>query len=248
MKKTILIITSLVVLVFAGQAQDLTLEEILEKHFKAIGQEKLNNVKSITITGKMLMQGMELPFKQIQKRPDKSKVEMTMPDYIIVMAYNGKDGWMINPIVLGTSAPEDMNEEEIEIYKETSDMDGKLYNWKDKAYTVELIGMENLEGTEAYKIRLTKKQDEKGDESFWFIDSASFLILKVSNKIISQGIEIKTEAFLGNYKQINGMMFSFSNEMKMDGTALSQMIIEEIKFDEEIDDKIFDRPDKKEKE
>jgi len=78
MKKTILIIATLVISVFAVQAQDMTLEEILESHFEAIGQEKLNDVKSMTVAGKMMMQGMELPFKMIIKRPNKSRMEMTI--------------------------------------------------------------------------------------------------------------------------------------------------------------------------
>ena len=246
MKKTILIIASLVVSIFVGQAQNLTLEEILEKHFEAIGQEKVNKVKSITMTGKILMQGMELPLKTITKRPDKARTEMTMPDYTIVSAYNGKDGWTINPMVFGTIDPQDMGEEEVKQYKEGLKMDGVLYNWKEKAYTLELIAKEDIEGKEAYKIKLTKKQDKKGDVSFWFIDSGSFVILKFLFKIISQGVEMETETSLSNYKIINGMALPFAMEIKVGGNTVMQQIFEEIKFDEEIDDKIFDRPDKKE--
>lgn len=248
MKKTILIIASLVVTAFASQAQDMTLEEILESHFEAIGQEKLNDVKSITMTGKMLSQGMELPFKRINKRPDKLQMEMTIQGSTMIQAYNGKDGWMIAPW-LGTSDPQDVNEEQLKGFKEQADMDGQLYNWKDKGYTVELIGAEDMEGTEVYKIKLTEKPDkegEEGDVTFYFIDSDSFVILKTSAKKIIQGNEMESESFFSNYKQINGIAMAFSFETKRGGNIAMQITIEDVKFDEEIDDKIFDRPEKKE--
>ena len=250
MKKTILIIASLFITAFVGQAQDMTLEEILESHFEAIGQEKMIDVKSITMTGKSLAQGMELPIKVVIKRPDKVRVEVTIQGNIMVQAYNGKDGWMIAPW-LGTMDPQDVNEEQIKGFKEQADMDGKLYNWKDKGYTVELIGTEDMEGTEIYKIKLTEKPDkegEDGDVTFCFIDFDSFVILKTSAKKVVQGNEVEFDSFSSNYKQINGVAFPFSIEQKMGGNTLSQIVIEEIKFDEEIDNKIFDRPEKKEEE
>ncbi|OQY00143.1 MAG: hypothetical protein B6I20_09155 [Bacteroidetes bacterium 4572_117] len=248
MKKTILIIATLVVSVFAVQAQDMTLEKILESHFEAIGQEKLNDVKSITMTGKQMMQGMEFPFKVIIKRPDKLRVEATVQGNVMVQAYNGEEGWMVAPW-LGTTDPQDVNEEQAKGFKDQSDMDGKLYNWKDKGYTVELIGTEDMEGTDVYKIKLTEKPEkegEEGDVTFYFIDSDSFVFLKTSTKKNVQGNEVEIDNFSSNYKQVNGIAFAFSSETKMGGNTMTQMVIEEIKFDEEIDDKIFDRPEKKE--
>lgn len=248
MKKTILIIATLFVTAFVGQAQDMTLEEILESHFEAIGQDKLNDVKSISMTGKVMTQGMELPFKRVHKRPDKLRMEMEIQGNTMVQAYNGIEGWMIAPW-LGTMDPQDVGEEEVKQFKEQADIDGQLYNWKDKGYTLELIGTEDMEGTEVYKIKVTEKADKEGEEpniTFYFIDSDSFVLLKTSAKRIIQGNEMESESFFSNYKQINGIAMAFSMETKRGGNTGMQVTIEEIKFDEEIDDKIFDRPEKKE--
>ncbi|MEN8121096.1 MAG: outer membrane lipoprotein-sorting protein [Bacteroidota bacterium] len=247
MKKTILIIATLFVTAFVGQAQDMTLEEVLESHFEAIGQEKMNDVKSMTMTGKQMAQGMEYPFKIVIKRPDKLRIEATIQGNTMVQAYNGKDGWMIMPWV--STDPQDANEEQLKGFKEQADMDGKLYNWKDKGHTVELIGTEDMEGTEVYKVKVSEKPDKEGEEgnnTFYFIDSENFVILKTTAKRIIQGNEIEVESFQSNYKQTNGVAIAFSMETKMGGNSISQIIVEEIKFDEEIDDKIFDRPEKKE--
>src|SRR5271155_4768411 len=59
------------VLAFA-QTKDLTLDEILDRHFKAQGGiEKMKSVKTIRMTGKMTFgPGMEFPGVLIQSRPN----------------------------------------------------------------------------------------------------------------------------------------------------------------------------------
>ncbi|MCK4855588.1 MAG: hypothetical protein KAT31_15020, partial [Bacteroidales bacterium] len=62
MEKTILIIISLAIFtVGSTYAQDL--QEILDKYFETIGQEKILKVETIVSTGKTLQMGMEMPFK-----------------------------------------------------------------------------------------------------------------------------------------------------------------------------------------
>lgn len=248
MKQTILIIASLFITVFTTQAQDMTLEEILDSHFEAIGQDKLLNVQSITMTGKQMAQGMEFPFKIMIKRPAKLRVEATVQGNTMVQAYNGTDGWMVMPWI-GTLDPQDVNEEQLKGFKDQADMDGKLYNWKDKGYTVELVGTDDMEGTEVYKIKLTEKPDkegEEGDVTFFFIDSDSFVILKTSAKRTIQGNEMEAETFQSNYKQVDGIAMAFSTETKIGGNSISQITVEDVKFNEDIDDNVFDRPAKKE--
>ena len=62
MKKTLLLIAVTLISALTIKAQDMTLEEILESHFEAIGQEKLIAIKTVEFKGKILTQGMELPF------------------------------------------------------------------------------------------------------------------------------------------------------------------------------------------
>ena len=69
MKKQMILSIFLVASAMLVNGQTLTLDEILANHYKAIGQDRLAKVNSITMTGKQSMQGMELPFVLKEKRP-----------------------------------------------------------------------------------------------------------------------------------------------------------------------------------
>jgi outer membrane lipoprotein-sorting protein len=248
MKNTILLIAVLLLSAFSISAQDMTLDEVLENHFETIGQDKLSEVQTFKMTGKQMMQGMEFPFTVYVKRPGKIRVEVEIQGNTMVQAYNGEEGWMINPFA-GSMDPQDVNEDQLKQFKEQSDIDGKLFNWKEKGYEVELVGKEDMEGTEVYKIKLTEKPEnegEEGDVTYYFIDADSFVILKATAKRTVQGQQIEVDNFQSNYKQVDGIAFSFAMETKMNGNTVSQMTIEEVKLGEDIDDAIFERPVKKE--
>jgi len=248
MKNTILLIAVLLFSTFFISAQDMTLDEVLENHFETIGQDKLSEVQTFKMTGKQMMQGMEFPFTIYIKRPGKIRMEVEIQGNTMVQAYNGKEGWMINPFS-GSTDPQDANEKQLKNFKDQADIDGKLYNWKEKAYEVELVGKEDMEGTEVYKIKLTEKPENEGEEgnvTYYFIDADSFVILKTTVKRTINGQQIEADNFQSNYKQINGIAFPFASETKVSGNTVSQMTVEEIKLDEDIDDVIFERPVKKE--
>ena len=66
MKKLILTFLAIFVVVVFSDAQ--TLDEVLTKHFKAVGQEKLVDVKTFVMQAKVSQMGMELPMEMKIKR------------------------------------------------------------------------------------------------------------------------------------------------------------------------------------
>ncbi|MEL6256470.1 MAG: hypothetical protein AAFR87_30990 [Bacteroidota bacterium] len=55
-----------------------------------------------------------------------------------------------------------------------------------------------------------------------------------------QGQEVEAEIFLSNYKEVNGIPFPHSMEVRANGQAMMEMIFEEIKLDEEVDESLFE--------
>jgi len=248
MKKTLLLLAVTIISVLAVKAQDMTLEEILENHFEAIGQEKLVEVKSMKMGGKQMFQGMEFPFSISFKRPTKMRMEVDIQGSKMIQAYNGKTGYMINPMT-GSTEPQDVSEEQLKQFKEMSDFDGKLYNYKEKGSTLELVGKEEMEGTEVYNLKLVEKPEKEGEEgdiTYYYIDSESYVILKQSTKRIMQGNEVEVENYFSNYKQVDGIAFWHSMEVKTNGNPVSQLTIEEASLNDEIADELFEKPVKEE--
>ncbi len=223
-------------IVFSLQAQNL--EEILENHFDVVGQEKLATINTIKMTGNVVQGGMELPFVMYMSRPLKIKMEISIQGQQMIQAFDGETGWYISPMA-GTLEPQDMSPDMVKDMKEEADFDGDLYNYKEKGSSLELIGTEEAEGTEVYKLKLTK---ENGDVNNYFIDTETYIILKTTAKKMVQDVEIESETILGNYQMIDGMAFPFSIATGMNGQVVAEIVITEVVFDVEIKDDFFAKP------
>ncbi|MBA7568376.1 hypothetical protein ES708_10097 [subsurface metagenome] len=106
------------------------------------------------------------------------------------------------------------------------------------------MGTEDVEGTETHKIKLTKKEE---DVIFYYIDSESYVIIKETRKITAQGSEIETESFPGNYEVFDGIVFPMSVKANIMGQE-TEMLFDSVKFDIEMNDSIFVRPEQEDTE
>ena len=243
MKKTLINLFS-VLLVFTVSAHAQYLDEILENHFKAIGQETMVNIQTQLINVRIIIfaQGMEMemPLIMKMKRPNKIRQEIDMQGQMIITGYDGKNGWMINPMV--GPEPQDLAGIELEQLLEQSDFDGALYNWEEKGHTVEYVGTEDMEGTEVYKLKLTK---ENGNIIYYYLNIDTYILLKQTTIADVMGTETETNIIFGNYKMVNDIAVPYSLDIQSMNQTI-QMVVDTIEFDVELNDSIFVRPVKKE--
>jgi hypothetical protein len=76
-----------------------------------------------------------------------------------------------------------------------------------------------------------------------FIDTESWLVLKVAAKISMMGQEVDGEQVLGDYKQVDGLTYPFSMESKPVGAPSGMvMTFEKIEVNPEIAASRFDMP------
>jgi len=225
-------------MVFTLNLQAQNLEEILENHFDVVGQEKLATINTLKMTGNVVQGGMELPFVMYMSRPLKIKMEISIQGQQMIQAFDGESGWYINPMA-GTLDPQDMGPDMVKDMKEQADFDGDLYNYEEKESTLEFTGTEEAEGTEVYKLKLTKKN---GDVSNYFIDTETYIVLKTTAKRLIQGVEVESETILGNYQMLDGMAFPFSISTGMNGQVGAEIVITEVVFEVEIGDDFFAKP------
>src|SRR4030095_3921390 len=135
--------------------------------------------------------------------------------------------------------PEKLAGEDLKDLQEQSDLDGPLVDYKEKGHTVELLGKEEVEGTPAYKLKLTLKG---GDVRNVYIDAENYLEMKVNLKRKTPGGEIEVDQFIGNYKPVNGVLFAFAIETKIKGQTVNQITLDKVETDVAIDDALFKMP------
>ena len=236
MKKTISTLLALVFIALTGLVSAQNLDEVLDKHFKAVGQEKLMEKQTFLVQATIQQMGMELPMVMKMKRPNKFRVEMEMQGQKMIQAYDGEKGWMIAPWI--SSEPQDLSGPELDQAMEQANIDGELYNYKDKGSTATLLGKVNVDGSPMFNIKLT---DKDGNVKNYFIDAESYLVRTIKTKVSMQGQEVEVENNLSDYKNIDGILMPMKMESKMPmGSA--NVIFESITFGENFDDSIFIRP------
>jgi len=245
MYRKVFLLTLVLALISTLTLSAQTLDEILKSYYEARGgYDQVKAVKSMKATGKQMMQGIEIPFTFYQKRPNLLRAELTVQGQAIIQGYDGETAWLINPLT-GSTDPQTLPEEQAKQIIEQADMDGHLFDYKEKGHTVELIGKEDMEGTEVFKLKVTLKD---GDIRYDFLDAEYFVELKVTAKIVRQETEIEVDTYMSDYKEVGGLMIAHSMETRRGGTTVSQITMDTIELDVEVDDSMFKMPAKTEKE
>ena len=141
--------------------------------------------------------GMEAPFTMTMQRPDKIRLEFTFQGMTGIQASDGEIAWMVMPF-MGKNDPEEMPADMAKQLKEQADIEGPLFGWDDKGHTVELLGVEEMEGTDVYKLKLTR---DSGDVRYHYLDSEYYVTVKQEGKTKVQGQEMEIETAIGDYKE-----------------------------------------------
>jgi len=221
MAKPILGLILLLLFVIGAQAQ--SADEILAKYIKTVGgMEKIDAVKSLRRTGKVIAGGgFEIPIVEENKRPNMFRQDITIQGLVGTSAYDGKNGWKIQPWQ-GKKDAETMGEGELKAAIEEADFDGPLINYKAKGNKVEFAGMDEVEGDDTYKLKVTLAN---GETRYYFMDTEYFVPIKIETKRIVRGAEVEFETVLGDYKEVAGWYVPYSIEVGGKGSQFKQKIV-----------------------
>ena len=162
-------------------------------------------------------------------------------------AYDGTIGWAVMP-VMGKKEPEKMSDDMLKDIKEEADFDGALIDSKAKGNTVEYLGKVDVEGSPAYKLKVTTKY---GNESIDYLDADSYLVIKTEGKRKIQGQEMETESVIGDYKEVNGVMYPHSMQSHRKGAPEGQgqsITVEKYEINAKVDNAVFKMPEVKKEE
>jgi len=220
MRRLILSLAVLAALSASASAQ--TADEIVDKFVKTVGgMEKIQAVKSLRRTGRVNAGGgFEYVVVEENQRPNLVRQEAQIQGMTGVTAYDGKTGWKIEPWN-GKKDAEPLGEEEMKGILEDSDLDGPLVNYRAKGNKVEYVGMDQVEGTDAYKLKVTLAN---GDVRYFYMDTDYYVPIKIDVKRIIRGAEREYETILGDYKEVNGWYLPHSVESGPKGSQFKAKV------------------------
>lgn len=241
MKTKLFSILVLIIFISSGSNAQ-TVDEVIASHIKAIGgNEKWASIKTMKMTGNIdIAPGMKAPFTMYFKNKNKFRFELEVQGLTMIQALDIDSGWSIVPFSGKTDA-ERMSPEEVKSSKQQADYTGDLINYKEKNNEVELLGKEDMEGTDTYKLKITRKD---GDITYMYLDANSYLSLKETSKIKMQDKEFESATIPSNYKDVEGVKFAFALELRGGDSESSgqTMTIESIVINPEVKDDIFKMP------
>jgi outer membrane lipoprotein-sorting protein len=227
--------------VFTLPAAAQTVDEIIAKNVEARGGEaKLRAVKSIRLTGKIEVgPGMVAPTTLVIKRPGMVRMEFTIQGMTAVQAYDGKQGWDIMPFQ-GKKDAEPMAADDVKELEDEADIDGPLMDYKAKGNTVEYLGKDKVEGSDAYKLRVTRKN---GIIETSYIDVDTGLEVKTITKAKIHGNDTEVETTYSDFRTVDGLVVPFAIESgTAGGTQKQKITVDKIEINPEISETDFHMP------
>ena len=126
-----------------------------------------------------------------------------------------------------------MTEDELKVGRDQLDIQGDLLDYKLKGHKVELLAKETIDGADAYKIKLTRKN---GRDVTYIIDSKTNYITRLITKVAANGQEVEQTIILSNYQKLpEGIVLPFS----MEGASPAPIVISKVEVNPTIDEAIF---------
>lgn len=180
-----------------------TVDEIMNKHFKAIGgREAWENIRSMKAEGSLAVQGIDVGITQTLI-PGKA-----MRRDVNVMGMNGftivtpKKGWNYLPFQPGMDKMDTMKADVLKMEQAELELKSKqMFYYKTDGTKAEYTGMDTLNKVLCYRIRFT---DKDGSETTYFFDTKTYLIIRSETKVKKEDQEQEIAMGYDNYKSMDG--------------------------------------------
>ena len=183
---------------------------------------------------------VELPFVLEMQRPHKTRLEIEFAGQTAIQVFDGTNGWKLRPF-LGRREVEAYTSEEMKIAAQQQDMEGVLINYAAKGTKLTLDGTEQVEGKEAYKLKLTMKD---GEIKHVWVDAKTFLDVKMDGTRELSGKPRTVTTYFRNYKTVDGLQIPYLIETNVEGIRGSEKIhLDRITVNAKLDNSRFTKPE-----
>jgi outer membrane lipoprotein-sorting protein len=223
-----------------------TADEIIDNYFENTGgAEAWNALQGIKIVGSANTQGMIIPIELYQTKNGKQLLKINIQGQELTQfAFDGETMWTTNFMTMQAEKADAETTENIK--KQAKDFPSPFLNYKEKGFTVELLGKETMEGTDTYKIKLTQKPImvdgvEEPNITTYYFEAENFVPIAVEAEA-RQG-PMKGQTFkdtMSDYQEVDGLYFPFALTMGSQPVTITEIVL-----NPEIDESMFVFPETK---
>ena len=248
MKQLLILLISLSVMPLQ-RIHSQSVDEILENYFENTGgRAQWEALEGVKYKAKVNQMGMEIPIDIVELKSGKQMTVINFQGQTIKQGvFDGTVVWSIN--IMTQKAEKSDQETTDNVIREMGSFPDPFLNYKSLGYTAELMGTEEMDGSECYKIKLTKKPlivdgEEVENASYYYFDTENFVPLVVQSEIKSGEMKGQmSESKMSDYQEVDGLYFPFSLSQGLKGQEGQVISFEEIILNPDIADSEFAFPE-----
>ena len=227
----------------AGLAQAQTVDDIVAANIKSKGGvAKIKGTNTVRMTGSVVahdMNGREVTgsMTMVAKRPNLMRRDATVNGQQFTNAFDGTSLWM----AMGTM-PQELPGTQTAYARQDAEFDSVFVDYKEKGFTIELVGKEKLDGTDVYHLKVARKGGPARD---FFLDTVTGLEKKIVVSVQApDGSPVTSVTEFSDYRPVEGSLVPFVLKQRQNGTLISTTTLDKIEFNVPVEDSFFKMPAK----
>ena len=163
----------------------------------------------------MTTMGMEMPCTITILKDKGMRQDFTVMGTANYVVMTPTEGWMFIP-AQGSTEPQAMPAEQLKNVAEQLDFQDKLMDAAAKKYQIELVGKEEINGQQCYKLKVT---DADKDEHIFFVDAKTYYTVRNVEKANVQGQEMEVTINYSDYQKLpDGIVVAMKEDSGDAGT------------------------------
>jgi outer membrane lipoprotein-sorting protein len=228
-------------------------DEIIETYFENTGgAENWANVHGLKMTASINQMGMEIPIEMVQFK-DKMYTKISVQGMEIKQGvFDGETLWSTN--FMSMKAEKSDQEDVDNVRNELAEFPDPFLNYREKGFTVELMGTESIEGSDVFKIKLTKTPmvidgEEIPNVSIYYFDSENYVPIMLHEEVMDgPGKGMIMESKMSDYQEVEGLYMPFSMTQGVKDQPGQPITISSIELNPTVDESEFEFPESTEEE
>ncbi|MCC7051284.1 MAG: insulinase family protein [Bacteroidia bacterium] len=212
--------------------EGVTAQSVVDAYVQAIGgKAKLEKVKDISMKMTVSVQGMNLEMESYQKAPNKYMSSMKMNGMVLQkQVYDGKRGK-----ASGMQGAKELEGDDLKEMESQAVMFNEM-KYAQLGYKMELKGIEEVNGKDAYVLDLTSPTGHKETELYDVKTSLKVKTIKTEDG--GQQGPMTSVSEISDYREVSGIKFPFEIAQSV-GPQSMKMKVSSIEVNKKVNDDVF---------
>ncbi|GHC01279.1 hypothetical protein GCM10007047_17160 [Cerasicoccus arenae] len=212
-----------------------SLAQLLERYAAVQGgPEKIKEIQSLRLSGKLLQEGKEYEFSQVKRVPNRSRITIGSEEQTLSTYTNGSEVWRIYqdyPAVFRVSG------DEAETAKRSAIILSPLWTERDRKDVLTLLPDEPLDGVMHHRVELAYPGETP--TIFWINPETYLESQTVTQR--STGEEVVTK--FSDNRKVSWLMIPYVVEVFVDGKKNTEITLDKADLNIGLFDSYFDPPE-----